>query len=69
MCDVTRALTRSSVQCCVNVGHSLETFRRWKKGNPGDIVNMTGEGENTVENNTKALDPCGDRYGGVSNGD
>ena len=40
-----------------------------EKGNPGDIVNMTGEREGTVKNNTKAFDLCGDRFGGVSNGD
>ena len=30
-------------------------------------VNMSGEREGTVKNNTKAHDLCGDRYGGVSN--
>ena len=40
-----------------------------EKGNPGDIVNMTGEREGIVKKNTKAFSLCGDRYGDISNGE
>ena len=40
-----------------------------EKGNPCDIVYMTGERQGTVKNNTKAFNLCGDMYGGVSNGE
>ncbi len=40
-----------------------------EKGNPGYMVYMTGERMGIVQDKIKALNLCGDRYGGFSYGE
>ncbi len=40
-----------------------------EKGDPGNIVYMTGERKGTVQDNTKALNLCGNRSGGFGYGE